>query len=259
MIDSGIGGLSVWKALKSIPDVPKIIYVADSAYMPYGRRKSRDIRLRVMKISDALIQRGCSIVVLACNTATVNAIAALRHRFAGTIFVGVEPAIKTASSLSRNGKIGLLATRSTINSSKVHSLIGQFGKNYSFFLQNDTGLAESIEKNEEVRPSVIDKHLSFVQQKGIDTLILGCSHYPLIISQICENLPKGVQIVSAETGITKRLCRILAERNVSSIYTNEKIGDIFVTTGQNPDYARTFSRVLKCNINFDNELDLSLL
>ncbi|CUT17802.1 MULTISPECIES: glutamate racemase [Candidatus Ichthyocystis] len=247
IIDSGVGGLSVWKAIRSnIKTQHRIIYIADTAYMPYGIRSTQDICQRVTKLSKVLIHKQCSIIIIACNTATVQALSELRLKFQSTNFIGMEPGIKPASHLSKNGNIGLLATKLTITSTKVIQLINQYGKDCSFFFQVDQGLAESIEHDDKVEESIICSHLKFVYEKNIDTLILGCSHYPLILSQIREELPPGTNIIHTEKSISERLMNIIAEPIIPSHKDNHT--DEFLTTGNPSLCTKSFSRLLQKDV-----------
>ncbi len=244
----------MWKAIRSDTNSQlRIVYIADTAYMPYGVRNKQDICKRVTDLSRILIRKQCSIIILACNTATVQALSELRLQFQSTNFIGMEPGIKPASSLSKNRNIGLLATKSTITSTRVSRLIDQYGKNCSFFFQTDQGLAESIEHKDEIDNSIIDEHVEFVYKRDIDTLILGCSHYPLIFQQIKKRLPAGVNIIHTENSISERLRSVMTKFTTTPPHGSNPANEFF-TTGNPSSCAKSFSRILQEEISV-NPLD----
>lgn len=239
IIDSGIGGLGLWKALKKENIPHGLIYISDSRYMPYGQKNTNEICQRLHHLTLFLLKKRCSLIVLACNTATVQGISFLRRTFPQSVFIGMEPAIKPASYLSQNKKIGLLATAGTIRSERITNLIDTFAPHCQFFFQEDKGLAESIEKTGDAPSELIQAHTLFVRQEGIDTLILGCSHYPLIAASIKKEIPQKTLLLNTEESVSQYL------KKSYPIDLCEQEEDEFLTTDTEKKNEWLFSQILQ--------------
>ncbi len=211
VFDSGIGGLSVLKALLAeLPD-ENFVYVADSGHAPYGERDDAHVSARAHTLTAHLVEQGARAVVVACNTATAAAIHHLRSDYAHLPIIGVEPALKPAVALSRTGRIGVMATRSTLASDKFKQLLGSLEGQAEFVLQPCDGLAAAIEKSvndpvaglNDVRTSCA-LHTRVMGRFGlqpgeIDTLVLGCTHYPFAQDSLRGLL--GADLALIETGV----------------------------------------------------------
>ncbi len=216
VFDSGLGGLSVLREIRQLMPDESLCYIADSHYAPYGEKSPAQICQRSIVCVDWLIEQGVKAVVVACNTATAAAIGPLRARYALPI-IAMEPAIKPAGEITRSGRVGVLATAGTLSSQKYESLLRQHARHISVINQACPGLVEIIESGDfssVALRELLDKYLAPLRQAQIDTLILGCTHYPLIRSLITERVGEGVAVVESGSAVARRLHQQLAERNL---------------------------------------------
>lgn len=209
--DSGIGGISVWNELIKVVPAESMIYVADSANAPYGTKSASFITDRSRAITRFLIDQECKLIVVACNTATGAAISTLRREF-GVPFVGVEPAIKPAALESRTGHIGVLATAQTFKGEHFRRSINQFGQTVEVYGRAGTGLVELIEQGELDSPEIrelLKTYLLPMVDRGIDQLVLGCTHYPFLIPLIRDILPAGIRIIDPAPAVARQTRKVL--------------------------------------------------
>ena len=214
--DSGVGGTSVWSAVNNLLPNESTIYVADSANAPYGERSAETILALSIKNTDFLISKGCKLIVVACNTATTNAIAVLREKY--TIpFIGIEPAIKPAALQTLTGKVGLLATKGTLGSALFHKTVLENAGGVEIIEQEGTGLVALIEggfaDGEEVA-ELLKSYLLPMQEKGIDRLVLGCTHYPYLIPAIKKILSSRIEIIDAAGAVAKQTKKVLEKEGL---------------------------------------------
>jgi glutamate racemase len=209
VFDSGVGGLSVLRALREqLPGVP-LVYVADSGYAPYGERDDEYVLQRSEHITRFLLSQGARLIVIACNTATAVAIAQLRTRHPEAVFIGVEPGIKPALLVSRNGRIGVMATSGTLKSHKFQQLVEPLRKEAEIHLQACAGLAQAIEQGHEAgaaAPGVqelVERHTAPLKAAGVDTVVLGCTHYPFAAQSILEAMGPGVALVDTAEAVAR--------------------------------------------------------
>ncbi len=214
MFDSGLGGLSIWRAVsKALPDWP-ITYLADQAYAPYGSRSRAEITRRTLQAGHFLEQQGAKLLVVACNTATTVAVKALRRELAIPI-VGVEPAIKPAAAASRNGRIGVLATPATLASDRVRSLIEQHADGVAVLSQPGTGWVERVEAGDldsAHTRKVVSEALAPLLRERVDHIVLGCTHYPFLEPLIRELAGDGVTLDDPAHAIARRVRSLLADQ-----------------------------------------------
>ncbi|MFA6127430.1 MAG: glutamate racemase [Bacteroidales bacterium] len=241
VFDSGIGGVSVWKALIREVPLESTIYVADSAYAPYGTKTRNYITGRSREITRFLIGQGCKIVVVACNTATGASISTLRREF-DIPFIGVEPAVKPAALESKTGHIGVLATVQTFKGEHFKRSIRKFAGSVELHEQAGTGLVELVEQglidSSETR-ELLQRLLSPMIGQGIDQLVLGCTHYPFLIPMIEEVLPAGIRIIDPAPAVARQARKVLEEFGGLNT-SNDAPQYRFYTTGP----LETFTRVL---------------
>lgn len=184
VFDSGVGGLSILRALRAELPQQRYVYVADSGHAPYGERDVAHIEARALAITAELVRQGIQLLVVACNTATAQAVHLLRQRHPSLPIVGVEPALKPAVGLSRTGVIGVMATQATLASAKFQQLLASQQGQARFVLQACPGLAQAIEHDETTailalcREHVLAMGAFGPEPGAIDTLVLGCTHYP---------------------------------------------------------------------------------
>ncbi|KVP34707.1 glutamate racemase [Burkholderia ubonensis] len=216
VFDSGLGGLSVLRAVRAqLPD-ESFVYVADSRNAPYGPRDEAFITERTLAIGEWLAREGAKALVVACNTATAQSIAAIRERLAIPL-VGVEPGIKPAAALSASGIAGVLATQSTLASARFRALLDRYGAGRRFICQPGHGLVEAVERGDTHSPALralLDGYLQPMLDAGADTLVLGCTHYPFFTETIRDLVGDRLTIVDTSDAIARQLARVLDERGL---------------------------------------------
>lgn len=215
VFDSGIGGLSVLTAIAQELPNESLVYFADTGYAPYGDRTDQQIVERSIKVTEHLINTGCKAVVLACNTATAAAVTILRERTKLPI-IGIEPGIKPAVTLSRSGRIGILATEYTVKSDKFKRLIQPYLSVANIRVQACPGLVERLEMpgdHQDSLDSLLDQYLAPMLEAKIDTLVLGCTHYTFLREAIQRRLPQSVVILDTPTAVAREVRRRLTENN----------------------------------------------
>jgi glutamate racemase len=233
MFDSGVGGTSIFKAVQQLLPEEQIIYLADSRNAPYGAKSKAEIIDLSYKNTKLLLDHGAKIIVVACNTATTNAIKELRANF-DVPFIGIEPAIKPAALQSKSKVIGILATKGTLSSELFTKTSELFAKNTEIIEVIGEGLVPLVEKgllNSEETRSLLIRLLQPMIAKGIDYLVLGCSHYPYLIPLIKEILPEGVQIIDSGEAVAKQTKAVL--QNVK-LLSNKLEKDSIFFSNKNP-------------------------
>ncbi|MBX3618367.1 MAG: glutamate racemase [Rhizobacter sp.] len=212
VFDSGVGGLSVLKALHQQLAHADLLYVADSAHAPYGERSDDYITTRTHRIASHLLAEGADLLVIACNTATAVAVAGLRERWPGLPIVAVEPGIKPAVTLTRNGRIGVMATPATLRSDKFRQLLTAHGAGIEVVLQPCPGLAGQIEHGNPEAPALlalVDEFSQPLKRAKVDTVVLGCTHYPFIRLQIQRAFGDGVVLVDTAEAVARQAARLV--------------------------------------------------
>jgi glutamate racemase len=229
MFDSGLGGLSIWRAVQAaLPDWP-ITYLADQAYCPYGGRSKDEIIQRSLKIGDYLHKQGASLLVVACNTATTVAVAALRQHLSIPV-VGVEPAIKPAAAASRTGRIAVLATQATLASERVQALLDKHAGDVEVLRRPGLGWVEQVEAGELDSALTRSRVAAVVQpllQENIDHIALGCTHYPFLSPLIQELTGEQIALYNPAEAIARRVDSLL------QLHGSDSVGDHcyrFITT-----------------------------
>lgn len=207
VFDSGVGGFTVLRELRSLLPQTALHYLADTAYAPYGNRTPDDIRARSFAIAEHLIERGAGLIVIACNTATAHAIDALRARWPDLPFVGTEPGIKPAVAASASGRIGLLATPATAASARLQALIDRHAGGHPVTVQGCAGIVDHIEAGDLDSPelrSLVARYCAPLRDAGVDVALLGCTHYPLIEPLWQSALGPDVKLLRIETAVARR-------------------------------------------------------
>ena len=211
IFDSGVGGLSVLRALAEKLPHENFIYVADQAYTPYGKRSKEEIINRSERITAWLIKRHCKLIVVACNTATTNAISTLRENFPVS-FVGIEPAIKPAALGSKTAVVGVLATQGTLTSELFQNTTNDHAKDIQVITQVGKGLVQLVEAGmaDSIEAEIQLKNaLKPMLKHPIDHLVLGCTHYPFLIPALKRVLPQSVRIVDCSDAVARQTERLL--------------------------------------------------
>jgi glutamate racemase len=216
IFDSGVGGSSIWQEIHQLMPFENTIYLADSKNAPYGNKSKVEITNLSIKNVDTLIEMGSKIIVVACNTATTNAIDTLRKKYSVPI-IGIEPAIKPAALQSTSKSIGILATKGTLSSDLFHKTAEEFAKDISIVEIVGEGLVTLIEKGNLESPEMIGllkKYTSPMIEAKIDYLVLGCSHYPYIIPQLKKLLPSNIKIIDSGEAVARQTKYVLTSLNL---------------------------------------------
>ena len=226
--DSGIGGISVWKEVVKLLPRENTIYLADSKNSPYGSKTISEIQDISFKNTKWLIEKGCKLIVVACNTATTNSINLLREKFE-IPFVGIEPGIKPAIKESKNGKIGVLATKGTL-SSELFEKTSQSIFGIDIIEKEGDGIVEIIEsgkfENNELE-SLLRKYLNPMIDYGIDQLVLGCTHYFIVKDLIKKIVGNKISITNYNVAVAAQVKLILEEKKTVNIEKNKIYNDFF--------------------------------
>ena len=216
LFDSGVGGTSIWKEIHHLLPNESTIYLADSINAPYGYKTVDEIISLSIKNTELLLKMGSKIIVVACNTATTNAIEILREKF-DVPFIGIEPAIKPAALKSASKSIGILATKGTLNSILFSESLDEYKEHIKVTEVIGEGLVPLIEMGEIDDSEInilLNKYLQPMLKKDIDYLVLGCSHYPYLIPQLKKILPKQVKIIDSGIAVAKQTKNVLIQNNL---------------------------------------------
>jgi glutamate racemase len=219
IFDSGVGGLSVLRHIRAQLPREHLLYFADSGFAPYGDKAEQVVTDRVLSVASFLVAQGAKALVVACNTATIAAIKLLREQYPAIPIVGVEPGLKPGAAATRNGKVGVLATEYTLSGEKFLLLRDQVvhQTNTEFLLQACVGLADQIELGEldsDATGAMLERYVAPLLGQGVDTLVLGCTHYPLVQASIERVVARASarEVVLIDTGeaVARQLARLLA-------------------------------------------------
>src|SRR5690554_1200254 len=211
VFDSGVGGSSIWQEIHRLLPLENIIYLADSKNAPYGNKSPEEITALSIKNTQKLLDLNCKIIVVACNTATTNAIITLREKYKLPI-IGIEPAIKPAALKTNSKSIGILATKGTLSSALFSKTTKEFTKDINVVEIIGEGLVPLIEKGNLDGPemmALLKKHIQPMIDANVDYLVLGCSHYLYIIPQLKMILPDNVKIIDSGEAVAKQTKTIL--------------------------------------------------
>lgn len=214
VFDSGVGGISVLKHIHQLLPNEHLLYVADSIHAPYGNKSAAEIQARCFAIAEFLIAKDAKALVVACNTATAAAIDQMRAKYSLPI-IGMEPAVKPAAEASRSGIIGVLATTGTLQSAQFAALLESYGRNVEVVTQACVGLVECVERGElsqESTRALVKRYCQPLLDEGADSIVLGCTHYPLLKSLIQEVVGADVVLIDTGAAVASQLkSRLLKE------------------------------------------------
>ncbi|WP_299801058.1 glutamate racemase [uncultured Maribacter sp.] len=232
IFDSGIGGTSIWGEIQELMPNEDCIYLADSRNAPYGEKSEERILELSIKNTEYLLSQGCKIIVVACNTATTNAIDYLRANYT-VPFIGIEPALKPAAINTKSKIVGVLATKGTLSSSLFHSTSKNHAAGITVLEQRGTGLVEMIEngnlQSDELY-QLLEGYIKPMLEKGMDYLVLGCTHYPYLIPLLKKMLPENVTIIDSGQAVARQTKTVLEKNELLTNSTNVGIHQ-FYTNG----------------------------
>jgi len=217
VFDSGVGGLSVLRAIRSSLPGEKVIYAADQGHVPYGPRSLAEVRAFSAEITRFLLARGAKLIVVACNTASAAALHFLRGEFPDVAFVGMEPAVKPAAETTRSGVVGVLATPATFQGELYASVVERFAQGVVLLQDTCPGLVAQIEQGALDGPEtrrILEQALAPMLARGADTLVMGCTHYPFVIPLIQAIAGPGVRVIDPAPAIARQVERVLTARGL---------------------------------------------
>lgn len=241
LFDSGVGGVSIWRQIRALMPQEHTLYLADSRNAPYGQKSREDILALSVKNTEYLLARGAKIIVVACNTATTNAIGALRARY-DVPFIGIEPAIKPAALQSKTCKVGVLATAGTINSALFAQTAAHFS-NIRFVEQIGHGLVPLIEAGQmesAAMDALLRQYLQAMMAEDIDHLVLGCTHYPFLTAQIRAILPPHIGIIDSGAAVARQTRAVLQQHGLLAD-ESRGVGQALFYTNADPAVLRTLA------------------
>lgn len=250
IFDSGVGGLSVLRAIREQLPNENTIYLADQAHVPYGPRPLEEVHAFSKSITEFLLGEGCKLIVVACNTASAAALVRLREIFPHIPFVGMEPAVKPAAETTQSGVVGVLATPATFQGALYASVVERFAQGVRVLQDTCPGLVAQIEAGNlaggDTR-AILDAALRPMLAKGIDTIVLGCTHYPFVIPLIEEISGPNVRVIDPAPAIARQTERVLTGKGLLNEEGNKRTGKkpIFYTTGQASHLSRLLPPLLE--------------
>jgi len=243
IFDSGVGGLTVLKAIHKLMPNEDLIYVADSEFVPYGNKSEQKIEERVMAIAEHLITKQVKAIVVACNTATAAAANTLREKYSIPI-IGLEPALKPASESTECHRVGLLATQSTLDSQKYQELKSKYGKQIQLVEKASPLFVELVETAPEITETemlLIEKELIPFKEAKIDSLVLGCTHYPFLTNLISTIMGTGVTLFESGLPVAIEVKRRLQD----NLHPQKNIGQIEYYSSDVQKSQAVFNRLLE--------------
>jgi glutamate racemase len=245
VFDSGVGGISVLRAIREQMPEESVIYFADQGHVPYGSRSIEQIQKFSEAITHFLLEQDAKVIVVACNTASAAALKYLREQFRDVQFVGMEPAVKPAAEFTRTGKVGVLATPATFQGALYASVVERFANGVELFQNTCSGLVQQIEQgnldNQETRRILEDALLPMLE-KNIDTVVLGCTHYPFVIPLIQQVVGEGVRVIDPAPAVAKQTRRLREAGGMRSTFGSR--GDVKFYTSGDPDSLKSLLPML---------------
>jgi len=235
IFDSGVGGTSIWKEIHELLPHEHTIYLADSKHAPYGPKGKERIRALSKKNVTYLLNRDCKLIIVACNTATTNAIAYLRRHY-DVPFIGIEPAIKPAALQTQTNAIGILATKGTLSSELFHKTSNLYGNGINIVEQVGEGIVPLIENGQLHSKEMIVLLKTYLQpmlDANIDHLVLGCTHYPYLIPILKDLLPESIKIIDSGEAVAKQTKAVLEDYNLLNTSTETPTHQFY--TNANPE------------------------
>ena len=222
IFDSGVGGLTVANAISLLLPNEAIFYIGDTARIPYGNKSKDDIEKFSLEMTKFLLDKDCKAIVIACNTASAYALEAVRNTYPDIPVIAMEPAVKPAIEHSKTGAIGVLATLGTLKSDRYSHLKDKFGQGIQILENPCLGLVDNIEAGKWNDPETVlllETILKPMVDAQVDHIVLGCTHYPIVIPLIANIMGDSVQLVNPAPAIAKQVYRQLAERNLLCVDT----------------------------------------
>ncbi len=257
MFDSGVGGLTIWRAVRRLLPRESLIFMAENANVPYGEKTPEELQRLAADIVHVFLRHDVKLVVVACNTATVYAIDYLREQFPDIPFVGVVPVVKTLAQRTRTGRIAVLSTPATSRSAYLKKLIDEFASDLEVTNVGCDGLEDLIEtgdiRGREVT-ELLEQHLAPVVAARPDSVGLGCTHYPFLRARIKKILGPEVRVYDPSRPVARRVRQLLTWS--SQLATQEEPSFLFCTTGDADDFAAVATKLLRFPVRDVAHVDL---
>ena len=246
IFDSGVGGLSVLREIRSLLPAQPLLYFADQAHVPYGGRKIKEVLEFSLGITRYLLDQGAKLIVVACNTASVAALKNLREVYPDIPFVGMEPAVKPAAEQTRSSVVGVLATQATFHTAMYASVVERFAHGVTILEDPCPGLVAQIEKGDlegsEIRV-ILENALTPMLEKGVDTVVMGCTHYPFVIPLIRQIVGPDVQVIDPAPAVARQVRRMLEARQLLA-NGRHRAAARFATTGDPAHFQAMVKQLL---------------
>jgi len=246
IFDSGVGGLSVLKAIRKQLPNESVIYFGDQEHVPYGLRPLEEVRDFSQKITQFMLDRRAKLIVVACNTASAAALHLLRQTIPEVPFVGMEPAVKPAAEHTKTGVVGILATPATFQGALYASIVERFGSKVTLLQSTCPGLVQQIEHGNltgEATQDILEYALHPMLKKGIDTIVLGCTHYPFVIPLIQKIVGPNIKVIDPAPSVARQVTRLLDSSGIRS--DDLKPGDMhFFTSGNTSKFEALLHSLL---------------
>jgi glutamate racemase len=245
VFDSGVGGLSVLRAIRQELPSEAVLYFGDQGHVPYGPRPLEEVRKFSESITRFLLDLGAKLIVVACNTASAAALHSLRQVFPNVSFVGMEPAVKPAAENTRTGIVGVLATPATFQGALYASVVERFAGNVTLLQDTCPGLVQQIERgalNGSKTRTMLESVLRPMMDRGIDTIVLGCTHYPFVIPLIQEIVGPDVRVIDPAPAVARQVARLLESEGMQA--AGSRSGTLrFFTSGKATQFERLLPRL----------------
>lgn len=251
VFDSGVGGLSVLREIRRELPHEHIIYFGDQANVPYGSKSLLEVRQLSENVTRHLLERGAKLIVVACNTASAAALHYLRETFPGTPFVGMEPAVKPAAEHTRTGKVGVLATPATFQGELYASVVERFAQGVTLYQDALPGLVAEVEAGRlkgKKTHRILENALKPMLAEGIDTVVLGCTHYPFVIPLIQQIVGPDVQVIDPAPAIARQVRRVLEREGM--LQSGDAAGQVEFETSGDPLLLMRMVHKLKLDKSF---------
>ncbi len=246
VFDSGVGGLSVLRAIRQQLPNETVLYFGDQGHVPYGTRTLEEVRGFSEAITRFLLVLGAKLIVVACNTASAAALHSLRQTFPDISFVGMEPAVKPGAENTRTGVVGVLATPATFQGALYASVVERFASNVILLQDTCPGLVQQIElgklRSSETRAILVSALRPMLDQ-GIDTIVLGCTHYPFVIPLIQEIVGLGVRVIDPAPAVARQVARLLDSAGSRASYPSSEALHFF-TSGESTRFGVLLSKLI---------------
>lgn len=241
LFDSGVGGLSVLRSIRQELPHQDLIFLADQAHVPYGIRSLEEIQGFAKAITSFLLTQGCRLIVVACNTASAAALKILRQSYPDVPFIGMEPAVKPAAEQTHSRVVGVLATPATFQSRLYASVVKRFGKGVILLQDTCPGLVSQIEKGDLDGPitrHILEQAIQPMLEKGIDMIVLGCTHYPFVIPLIQDIVGDKVRVIDPAPAVAHQTLRMMERHHIQT--SSQGSGSLAWFTSAQPDRLASF-------------------